>query len=314
MAAPTANVSGIGLGHRNRGNGTAFDQRSEIMHGLLFVQQRGNDYYVDSVNGSASYNGGGWSNAKATLAQAMALCVSGDRIHLAPGHAESISGAAGIAFSASGITVIGYGHGNTRPTFTWAATGATFTVTGTDNVFINILTKVSVDEVVSMFAVSGARNKFVAVDFAETTSAQAIQWAIITGTEFEMSHCRHVQATAAAAAQKWIGHTAATNLHIHNNTFYLALNDAAAGGVIVAVTTQSTNILLERNNVKMTGYSANLLSAFLSTSGTTGMVCYNNIAADVAAVTTVNDSPGCRSFQNFCAITVDKSGILDPVV
>ena len=47
---------------------------------------------------------------------------------------------------------------------------------------------------------------------------------------------------------------------------------------------------------------------------TTGASNDNRYGADVALVTTINDLPGVRHNQCFCCLTVDKNGILDPVV
>ncbi len=126
-----------------------------------------------------------------------------------------------------------------------------------------------------------------------------------------MQNCQHYQATAATATQIWITATSNTRFKLLNNTFMLALANAAAGAVFFGVT--CTNVLLAGNTVKMTG-GTTLLSAFLSLNTTTGMVCYNNMGSPVTAVTTINDMPGCFHMQNMCVITVDKSGILDPVV
>lgn len=83
------------------------------------------NYFVDSVAGSSSYDGLSWSRPKATVAQALALATAGDFVHVAPNHAETIDAAGDITFSADGVTVVCYGHGDDAPTFTFDGSDAT---------------------------------------------------------------------------------------------------------------------------------------------------------------------------------------------
>ena len=162
-----------------------------------------------------------------------------------------------------------------------------------------------------MFQVTGSNVVLDRVDVFETASAQIIAFATFaTGTDCTVQNCSHYQATAATATQIWITATSNTRFKLLNNNFFLALANAAAGAVFFGVT--CTNILLSGNNVKMTG-GTTLLSAFLSLNTTTGLVCYNNLAAPVTAETTINDMPGCFSFQTFATETLDTNGTLDPI-
>lgn len=302
----------LAYGHRQRAAYLGQDQIPALEAGMLKAQQFGNDWYVNSA-ASAGGDGATPASAKTTLAAALAIAQSGDRIFVAPGHAENITAAGGITWSQSGITVIGLGSGSLRPTFTWTTTASTIAISGNNNILSNVRCTVSVDEVVSLFNVTGNFVTLDRVDFFETSSVQAIQFAAFTtGTDCAVQNCRHYQATAAAAAQQWIAATSNTRFRLTNNVMMLALNDSATSCVFRFVT--CTNILVEYNTVKMTGFSANLLSVTLALNTTTGLTCYNNYGADVAAVTTINDLPGCRHFQSLATLLVDKNGILDPVV
>ena len=304
----------LAYGHRQRAAYLGQDQIPALEAGILKAQQFGNDWYVNSNSTATSNSGDGTTpaSAKTTLAAALALALAGDRIFIAAGHAETVSTAAWLTWSQSGITVIGLGIGSNRPTFTFSATASQIIISGSNNILSNIRVTSSIDEMVLMFSVTGSNVTLDRVDHFETTSCQTIAFAAFTtGTDCAIQNCNHYQATAATATQIWITATSNTRFKLLNNNFYLALKDAAAGAVFFGVT--STNILIQGNNVKMTG-GTTLLSVFLSLNTTTGLVCYNNLAAAVTAVTTVNDMPGCYHAQNFCVILVDKSGILDPVV
>lgn len=100
----------------------------------------GNYFFVDS-NAASGGNGYSPEGAVQTLNAAVALCTAnnGDIILVMEGHAETLDSAADVDLSVAGIRVIGLGHGNSRPTFTWTAAAATFAV-GASSVWVeNIL-------------------------------------------------------------------------------------------------------------------------------------------------------------------------------
>jgi hypothetical protein len=300
------------IGHRARAPYLSTDDIPSLQAGMLKVQQFGNVWYVNSAAASGG-NGASAAGAFQTLAAALAVSLSGDTVLIAPGHAETVSSAAYITWSQSGVTVIGLGYGASRPTFTWSTTASTIVISGSNNILSNIRCTSSVDEMVLMFSVTGSNVLLDRVDHFETTAVQTIAFAAFTtGTDCAIQNCNHYQATAATAAQLWITATSNTRFRLSNNRMFLALSDNATSCVFRFVT--CTNILVEFNTVKMTGFSASLLSVALALNTTTGVTCYNNYGADVAAVTTINDLPGCRHFQTLATLLVDKSGILDPVV
>ncbi|MBK7406394.1 MAG: hypothetical protein IPJ41_17780, partial [Phycisphaerales bacterium] len=77
----------------------------------------GTHFFVHSASGSDSNAGLMPSQALATLDAAFALCTAnnGDVIWVMPGHAETISAAAGIVADIAGVTVIGMGVGAEMP-------------------------------------------------------------------------------------------------------------------------------------------------------------------------------------------------------
>ena len=302
----------LSYGHRGRAPYLDQGQIPELNAGILKAQQFGNDWFVNSA-AAAGGDGATPSSAKTTLGAALALTSSGDRIFIAAGHTETVSAAAYLTWSQSGVTVIGLGNGANRPTFTFSATASQIIISGSNNILSNIRVTSSIDEVVLMFSVTGSNVILDRVDHFETASSQTIAFAAFTtGTDCAVQNCNHYQATAAAAAQLWITATSNTRFRLSNNVIMLALQDGATCCVFRFVT--CTNILVNGNIVKMTGYSANLLSVALALNTTTGITCDNRYGADVNAVTTINDLPGCRHMETYCTLLVDKSGILDPVV
>lgn len=98
--------------------------------------------YVSSVTGAATNIGRQAKTATTTLALATGLCTAakGDVVNLMPGHAETITGAAGITFDKSGVTYRGLGNGRNRATITFnTAITAQVLVTAANVRFENIV-------------------------------------------------------------------------------------------------------------------------------------------------------------------------------
>ena len=93
---------------------------------LLEIEKRakgevpGNVFYVDSNTGSSTNPGTTINLPLATIDQAINKCTASnfDVIYVLPGHAETITGAAGIDADVIGISVIGLGSGSLKPTIT----------------------------------------------------------------------------------------------------------------------------------------------------------------------------------------------------
>src|SRR5258708_10967775 len=92
------------------------------------------------ANGSDG-NDGTFRRPFATINYAVTQCNGGrgDVIVVRPGHAETVSTAAGIILGVAGIAIIGLGYGSNRPTITMSATTSTITVTANDIAIQNFL-------------------------------------------------------------------------------------------------------------------------------------------------------------------------------
>ncbi len=95
----------------------------------------GNQWYVDSGTGADTGDGKSWDTAKATIDAAIALCTAsnGDVINVAPGHGENVA-AAGITCDVIGITILGHGHGESRPLITFITNASAALTVTADNV------------------------------------------------------------------------------------------------------------------------------------------------------------------------------------
>lgn len=274
----------------------------------------GNIFFVNS-NAASGGNGLSPEGAVTTLAAAQTLATAnnGDVIYVMEGHAESF-GASGLTLSKAGLSIIGLGNGSNRPTFTWHTTDAVVTVSGANILLRNIITKVDVDEIVSMFLVTGANVTFDGVDFVETASAQAIQWLKTTNAAdyLTIQNCRHRQINAAGSAQKWIELVGPDFARIVDNTFQIVAN-ASTSSELISGSTAVVYCEIARNLCQFIG--ATIDSVINLVTGSTGIISDNRIASGTSVATAAAiTGDGCFMFQNYWADTAAASGLLAPGV
>lgn len=162
--------------------------------GSLFTT--GNVWYVSSVSGSNGNNGKSPRLPVATIAQAQSLATAsnGDVIVLMPGHTETITGAAGIAISKAGLTIVGLGQGTKRPIINFTtAIGAQMTVTAANTSFQNIVFTCGFDAITAMISVTSTDVSFLNCEFNTNNATMGAVLGILTAataTRFTVDSCR----------------------------------------------------------------------------------------------------------------------------
>jgi hypothetical protein len=184
-ASAWANTTGV-----NYGRGPMYDARfwryptglglrwMDQVENILALNIRlgtGHIFYVDSGVSNAG-DGSSWSNAKATLDEAVDLCVAnrGDVILVAQGHNEAVgTGADAVDIDMAGVTVIGLGTGSLKPTFDYDDydTG-TFAIGAANVTIVNLRFRASVTDINEAIAVEAGGDYFTCLHcdfgFAET--------------------------------------------------------------------------------------------------------------------------------------------------
>lgn len=277
------------------------------------------NFYVNSTAGADGAGVGSRPEAPFdSIAFALTQCVAGrgDVLHVSPDHVETITAAAGIAMSKAGVTIIGYGFGSWRPTLTWTTTASTFAISAANCSVINIRCTSSVDEMVKMFHVTAANCRLIAVDVFETASCQIIQFLLTTtaATNIQVTNCRHIQRTAAAATQIWIQLVAVTGAIIANNVLLLTLKNETASYTIGG-TTACVDSYLYRNTIHQAGGNTqDKCVNFVTTS--TGVFRENcAFTGTGVAITAAFVGDAMCHFDNKWADTIgSSSGLLTPAV
>lgn len=280
--------------------------------------------FVDSTHAAASNGLGGGQSPDtpfATLAYVFAnaatltpALAAGDVILVAPGHTETIAAAAGIACATAGVKVIGLGWGAARPTFTWSATDSSWTITAASVYIKNIRCLVSIDEVVSLFSVTGAHCTLDAVDFYETASAQAIQFLLTTNAAdwLTVKNCYHQQLTAPAANSLWISLVGCEGARILDNFFRLTFTNSASS-ITISGGTDPPYCEIARNTIVQLGGTTQAAAIKLTT-GTGAFVHDNRVACGSTALPGIV-AVGSAGYgaENYALNTAAVSGLLDPV-
>jgi hypothetical protein len=280
----------------------------------------GKAYFVNNQtnsNGSNGNSGLSPSQPFSTLAYAVTQVTSNndDVIYVLEGHTETIAVAGGIACASSGFSIVGLGNGRKRPTFTWSATGSTWTIAGSNVSLKNLVTTSTVAGVVSMFAVTGAGVTFDTVDYYEDGTTDALQFILTTATadDLTVQNCRwHRGTTAASALSQWIVLTGADRCKITNN-FGVLKGFATSNPInswIAVVTTACLAIEITHNRLYDSNSTGNV--PILTIASTTGIVS-NNLMGTSATTTTISYN-SCFAFQNFISNEVAKSGAVSPAI
>lgn len=193
------------------------------------TEHPGKIWWVDSTNTLATDAAGVGQNSNfplATIDYAIALCTasSGDVIYLMPGHAETITTAGGITLDVAGVSIIGLGNGDARPTITFATgAAASMLVSASDCRISNVIFKCNI------------ANQNHMID--------------CTGDDLEIDHCAFLEGTATGLSFV----TSDTDdgdsdfLHIHHCLFYAptaGLYDAA-----IQIAKDHANIRIEDNTI-----------------------------------------------------------------
>lgn len=235
----------------------------------------------------SNQNPGTYLQPYSTIDYAIGQCTAsrGDIILVMPGHAETVSAAAGIALDVAGVAVVGLGRGSLRPSLNFTATAATMTMSAANCLIHNILFLGGIDAVVSPIVVSAADCIISACELRDVTG-QMTDGILTTAGATRLKILNHVHdgATAAGtnAAIAIVGGdgieisidrmdgnfavggidvrtTATTDLHVHDVKFFRTRN--AADIFLVDTVTASTGQVGPNIYIRLNDNAANITEA-----------------------------------------------------
>lgn len=280
----------------------------------------------------ADGNPGTYNKPFATIDYAINRCSAntGDIIVVKPGHAETISAAATIAFDVAGVAIVGLGSGTARPTLSWSTAASsitvlannisiqnflflgtmatTFTVTAFDNTNAVVANDFEISN--CEFRDNSASVGFIACYTGGTTANQSDGLRFVNNKVF-----RNLTSPPAANTAVVIG--AAIARMVFSDNFIsnkAANNNIALGFALGANAVQSLECARNRTYSLNTGTTAGEL--FSGGSTTSSGLVYDNYSWHLAATGLIAPVSTKLGFaQNYCSITgaADKQPLLNPL-
>ena len=282
----------------------------------------GNVYHVDSGADTADDDNAA-TNPKqpaATLDGAIGKCTAnnGDVILVAPGHSETISAAAAITFDVAGVTVIGMGVGNSRPTITLDTAATTdIDVTAADVQIHNMIFSMNYADIVEGFDLSASgfvvnKCRFVAT----ATNMNFVD--LIKGTTTD-NEADRLEFTNNVVISPDTGNNGVIDIGgdiaglVFNNN-YIRMGVANSEAIIsVATGKDVTDAEICYNHIYRLNTAGDLLIDS-DTSDNTGIIAHNRIGHADTASEILIDADGVRQFDNLGTATDTASGYVLPAI
>jgi hypothetical protein len=252
----------------------------------------GTNFYVSSVSGTASGTGLSWDTAITTVKLALLKCTAhaGDKIYISPDHVEDIVNATDLVINVIGVSIIGCGVGEDRPTFT-VKTASTATIgVSVSATLKNCRVICGTDGVDAMITVTGD-NVDIDVECRDTSAiVEANIGVLLTSVDHAKIKVKYVGFIAGDAVTNAVACTTCTNCAIDVD-FY-----GIASTAIVEFKTAACH------NMKVTGYFYN--------SGTTTLAknVVDTITGSTWLVEGFDGAAGC-SFSGGSGAAVAKDDV-----
>jgi len=266
----------------------------------------GNVFWVDSGAGSDG-NKGTFDRPFSTIDYAVGRCAAnnGDVIMVKPGHTETVIAAAGLALDVAGITLVGLGSGDARPTINFTtAVGADMDVDAANITMSNFLFTGGIDALTGPIDINAADCSLIDIETRDVTG-QATDF-IVTDANADrllIDGWTH-RGAAAAGADTAITIVGGDNIVIRN--FWIDGNFAVA--CIENVTTAAVNLTVygDRPCFARTRNAADVIfTAVATTTGNVGPNIHARLQDDAANITEAFVGADMQFFQPIAIANAD---------
>lgn len=284
----------------------------------------GKDIFVDSVTGKDTSDGLTPDRAMATLNAALAsdrvTADKGYQVFVLPLHAETITGAAGIAHTEAGVSVYGLGQGGQRPTFLMdAADSVTYKITGNDAIVSNLVFNSGFSNVVTCIDVQTATDVWLdQLEFGDNTTSENFLTCIKSGTTTD-NQCDGLKITNC----KWLSVDSGSlefleitgdldRLHVEGN---FVSHEGTNSPLILGTAGDDIQGAYIVGNMIRTKIAASAIGIYSNNQNdSTGIVAHNFVGhLDTAGeVLITGENSGLYAFENFMAGVVTASGYVLP--
>lgn len=282
--------------------------------------------------GGSNGNKGTYDAPFSTIDFAIGQCTAnrGDIIFVKPGHAESVTAAAGIQLDVAGVAIVGLGAGSLRPTITLSTVNTASITVAASNVSIqNFLFTSTVAALATVFdnanTVVAKEFSIENCEFRDSSTTLNIVKCFRSGTtanqadglRFVGNLVVSIMGTPTAATQCIVSQAAQARFYITDNTVIRsnALNNTAT---LLAMGANAHTLMVVARNRTNTPNTGTTAGEMLSGGGTTstGHV-FDNYCWHLASTGLIAPvSTGLAFSQNYCSITgaADKQPVQNPLL
>ena len=285
----------------------------------------GKDIFVDSVTGVDTSDGLTPDRALATLDAAFNLCTAdkGYQIFVLPLHAETVTGAAGIAHDVAGVSVYGLGRRGQRPTFLMDASDAvTYKISANDAKVSNLILNSGFLSVVTAIDVQIATNAWIdQIQFTNNTASENFLTCIKSGTTTD-NQCDGLKVTGC----KWLQIDAGSLefIEITGDLDHLWVTDnhiqhegTGVGSLITMIAGDDLQYAVIMRNFVRTKDTADVVGILTSNqTDSTGIIADNLVASldTLGEVIATGENTGMYNFRNRTCSVVTLGGYELPAV
>lgn len=274
----------------------------------------GTDYFVDSVDGSNGNDGLSWAAPFATLDYAIGQCSAseGDRIFLAPWHAENLTAADTVDCDVAGVEIIGIRRGNQMPTFSTTAAAGSITVDAANVTIRNIKLVANFETGTTKAMTITASGDGLTLDNCHFRDTSATFEFLIhlsvatTVTDLRVQNCTFIGAAGTMSNSILFAGTS-INCVIENCYFFVDSSDDVVDHLAGAsVNLVVRNCVIVNADTDAAGYCLRYKSDGTGVAAN-NFFAYNKVDAEVSV------GAAAWWFQNFATNTIGtSSGVLDP--
>lgn len=273
----------------------------------------GTYFFVYSGDGADGNSGLSPDDPLATIDAAINKCTAdkGDVIIVMPGHAETITTAAGIVVDVNGISIIGLGNGRNRPVITFGATAARIPVSADNVVIRNLVFLSGIADVVSGVTVTGDDVALIECEWAVSGAAlEFLQMLDIdTAVRCQVVGCRFLASTT-AGTNTGIRLDTATACRIAHSELRGDFTTGAISGTAGSAAA-STDVTIEHNLIENRDTTTGVCID-LHNSGT-GIVANNRMFHLNESGAAAGFDPGnALNNENYVVNAVDETGLAVP--
>lgn len=278
----------------------------------------GDRWFVDSVAGASTNSGTSPDDALNTVDAAIAKCTAnkGDIIFVMPKHAETFSTAAqeGFDLDVAGVSIIGLGQGDQRPTFTFGHASASCVIGASSCRISNLRFVSNISDHVTAIDIEAAANgsqvdKCYFTDSGTTLDALTFIKIVADADRLRIIDNHFNNVTGGEATDTLLFAGGSDGTVIARN---LATIDAKTGGFIKAAGAASLGLIVIDNVVVNQDASAGL--CYLGHASSTGLIARNMFAGNKANTEPISEVTAMHVIENYMTDTAGASGIVSATV